>query len=148
MLAISVELLHNTFRGDEHGTANTGRLSCGEWPPSPARLYAALIAGDGTGANCRLTDGSELEWFEKLPPPVIHAHPDPWHQSLETRFVVKHEGSYSKERQKGRPTGVKVHMEYVGRTGAQQRAGVRVAPRYPRIVYEWPEAQPEVVNSL
>ena len=73
MLAISVELLHGTFRGDPDGTANTGRLTRGEWPPSPARLFAALVAADGTRQTCRVTDGAELAWFERLPPPVIHA---------------------------------------------------------------------------
>ena len=47
MLAIAVEFLHGTFRGDPDGTANTGRLQRGEWPPSPARLLAALVAADG-----------------------------------------------------------------------------------------------------
>ena len=64
MLAISVELLHGTFRGDPNGTANTGRLTRGEWPPSPARLFAALVAADGTRQKCRVTDGAELAWFE------------------------------------------------------------------------------------
>ena len=139
MLAISVELLHGTFRGDPDGTANTGRQTRGEWPPSPARLYAALIAGDGTKASGQVADDSELEWFEQLPPPVIHAHSSPWRQPLETRYVVNHEGAFSV---KGSSREVRVHMEYVGRAGAQHRAGVRLAPRYPRIVYVWPDALP------
>ena len=61
MISISVELLHGTFRGDPDGSANTGRLSRGEWPPSPARLFAALVAADGTGEACQVTDGAELE---------------------------------------------------------------------------------------
>ena len=64
MLAISVELLHGTFRGDPDGTANTGQLTRGEWPPSPTRLFAALVAADGTRDRCRVTDGAELAWFE------------------------------------------------------------------------------------
>ena len=44
MLAVSVEFLHGTFRGDPDGTANTGRLTLGEWPPAPFRLFAALVA--------------------------------------------------------------------------------------------------------
>ena len=53
MLAFSVELLHGTFRGDADGTANTGRLTHGEWPPAPSRLFAALVAADGTRERCR-----------------------------------------------------------------------------------------------
>ena len=68
MLAVSVEFLHGTFRGDPDGTANTGRLTRGEWPPAPFRLFAALVAADGTRERCTVTDGAELEWFERLPP--------------------------------------------------------------------------------
>ena len=127
MLAISVELLHGTFRGDPDGTANTGRLTRGEWPPAPARLFAAMVAADGTRQQCRVTDGTELAWFERLPPPVIHACARPSHQPLEPRYVVRHKGSASES----------THQEYVGRSGALHRAGVRVAPRCPHIVYVW-----------
>ena len=134
MLAISVELLHGTFRGDPDGTANTGRLSRGEWPPSPARLFAALVAADGTRQACRVTDGAELAWFERLPPPAIHADGRPSHQPLEPRYVVRHKGSAEKG----------THQEYVGRLGAVNRAGARVAPRDPRVVYSWNvESPPE-----
>ena len=127
MLAVSVELLHGTFRGDPDGTANTGRLQHGEWPPSPSRLFAALVAADGTREQSRVTDGEELAWFERLPPPRIYADGRPCHQPLEPRYVVKHEGSASKS----------THQEYIGRSGTLTRAGVRVVPRYPRIVYRW-----------
>ncbi len=133
MLSISVELLHGTFRGDPHGSANTGYLSRGEWPPSPARLFAAFVAADGTGKACRVTDGAELDWFERLPPPVIHADPNPSHQPLLPRYVVQHGGSAAKGS----------HHEYVGRSGALSRAGVRVAPRSPHIVYSWEGQTPK-----
>ncbi len=133
MLAISVELLHGTFRGDPDGTANTGRLIRGEWPPSPARLFAALVAADGTRDRCRVTDGAELAWFERLPPPVIHAHAKPCHQRLEPRYVVRHEGTASKS----------THQEYVGRSGALNRPGVRVTPRSPVVVYSWNTESPD-----
>ena len=140
MLAISVELLHGTFRGDPDGTANTGRLSRGQWPPSPARLFAALVAADGTRHACRVTDGTELAWFERLPPPAIHADGRPCHQSLEPRYVVRHKGSAEKG----------THQEYVGRLGAVNRAGARVAPRDPRIVYSWNVESPpeEILDAL
>ena len=135
MLSISVELLHGTFRGDPDGTANTGRLTRGEWPPSPARLFAAFVAADGTGEACRVTDGTELEWFEQLPPPVIHADPQPFHQPLQPRYVVQHGG---------RPADGS-HHEHVGRSGSLSRGGVRVAPRSPRVVYSWERQKPEDV---
>ena len=140
MLAISVELLHGTFRGDPDGTANTGHLTRGEWPPSPARLFAALVAADGTRDRCRVTDGAELAWFERLPPPVIHAHARPCHEPLEPRYVVRHKGSADKGS----------HQEYVGRVGVLNRAGARVAPRDPRVVYAWNVESPpqEILDSL
>ena len=132
MLAISVELLHGTFRGDPDGTANTGRLQRGEWPPSPARLFAALVAADGTRQECRVTSGAELVWFERLPPPVIHAYGRPCHQPLASRYVVRHGGSRSRS----------THQEYVGRSGILAHPGVRVVPRYPHILYTWKVKSP------
>lgn len=132
MLAISVEFLHGTFRGDPDGTANTGLLSRGEWPPSPMRLFAALVAADGTRRQCRVTDGSELAWFEQLPPPVILADASPCHQRLTPRYVVHHESTVPKS----------TTQEYVGRSSQLVRPGVRVAPRNPFVVYSWKTASP------
>ncbi len=134
MLTVSAEFLHGTFRGDPDGAANTGRLTRGEWPPAPFRLFAALVAADGTRERCVVTDGAELEWFERLSPPVIHAHEKPWHQVLCPRYVVGHKGSADKS----------THQEYVGRSGVLHRPGVRVTPRYPHVVYLWNESPPEV----
>lgn len=130
MFTISVELLHGTFRGDPDGTANTGRLERGEWPPSPARLFGALVAADGTRRQTRVTDGSELLWLEALPAPAIHAHSQAWHQAQQRRYVVI----------ALRANGT--HQEYVARRGALHRPGVRVAPRDPRIVYRWEQTPP------
>ncbi len=131
MLAIHVEFLHGTFRGDPDGTANTGRLDQGEWPPSPARLFAALVAADGTRDACRFTDGAELEWLEQLAPPVIHASPRVCHQPLEDRFVVRPDRTNAS------------HQEYVGRSGALSRGGVRVAPSSPHVTYVWLSGAPD-----
>ena len=139
MLAINVEFLHGTFRGDPDGTAVTGRLTRGEWPPSPARLFAALVAADGTGPASRVTDGHELFWLEGQPPPAIHAEPESWHQVLQPRFVVAHGGNPKK-----------THHEYVAREGALHRPGVRVALSNPLVVYRWNVDPPneETLDSL
>ena len=139
MLAISVELLQGTFRADPDGTANTGSLTHGEWPPAPSRVLAAMVAADGTRERCLVTDGSELEWFEQLPPPTIHAHARPWHQVLRPRYVVLHRSTAAKS----------THQEYVARTGMQVRPGVRVSPRHAEVVYSWDtDAPPSMVNAL
>ena len=148
MLTISVELLHGTFRADPDGTATTGHLSRGEWPPAPARLFAAFVAADGTRDRVRVTTGQELEWLERLPPPVIHAHGAPWHQSLHPRYVTRADKTFAKRRVKGK-VAVAAHLEYVGRQGVEVRPGVRVTPCYPSIRYLWDTPCPaNIVNAL
>ncbi|MXZ30482.1 MAG: type I-U CRISPR-associated protein Cas5/Cas6 [Acidimicrobiia bacterium] len=143
-LVIDVEFLHGTFRADPDGLAHTGRMTRGEWPPSPARVFAALIAADGTGDRCRVTDGSELELLERLDPPVIHADPlpvldDELHQVLQTRYVVKQDRTAAKA----------THQEYVGRTGVAVHPGVRVCPRTPFVRYVYSaELPPESVEAI
>ncbi len=139
MLAVSVEFLFGTFRGDPDGTSNTGNLTRGEWPPAPSRLFAALVAADGTGQECRVTDGSELLWFEQLPAPLIYADPQIRHQPLHPRYVVKHTNGRAK----------RTHQEYVARSGTIFRPGVRVAVRDPLVVYRWDVDVPDpVLESL
>ena len=98
-----------------------------------------MVAADGTRDRCRVTDGSELEWFERLPAPNIHAHTQPWHQVLQPRYVVFHRGNAVQS----------THQEYVGRRGMQIRPGVRVCPRYPSVVYAWDtELPPGIADAL
>lgn len=138
MLAISVEFLHGTYRADPDGGAVTGRAELGEWPPSVARLLAAFVAADGMGDDCRVTDGTELEFLESLGAPAIHAEPEPLHQPLRPRYVVLAAGPVRKIG-KDYPAG---HQEYPARTGALVRPGVRVALKYPTVVYAWQDADP------
>ncbi len=44
-----------------------------EWPPSPFRLYQALVAAAARGARMEETDVRALGWLEKLDAPVIMA---------------------------------------------------------------------------
>ena len=133
MFTISVEFLHGTFRGDPDGTAVTGGLTRGEWPPSPARLFSALVAADGTRQASRASDGHELVWLEALPAPAIHAQPEPWHQALQPRFVVEQRGIAFRG----------THHEYFARRGALHRPGVRIATGNPLVVYRWDVEPPE-----
>ena len=45
----------------------------GEWPPAPARLFQALVAGVGRGQKLGEEPVVGLAWLERLPPPVIAA---------------------------------------------------------------------------
>ena len=147
MFAISVELLFGTYRGDPDGTANTGPQGRGEWPPAPSRLLSALVAADGTGDACHVTDGRELSWFERLPAPRIHADARASHQPLHTRYVVKHasgQGIGTAGRAKW------AQKEYVARSAVPVRSGARVSVRDPRVVYCWDVEPPpaEILASL
>src|SRR5277367_6170872 len=65
MLAISIEYL--TGRAVATDPASRGDA---EWPPHPARLFAALIAALHSGGN----DGREraaLRWLERQAPPAL-----------------------------------------------------------------------------
>ena len=43
------------------------------WPPSPGRLFQALVAGAARGATLQKEDRRALEWLERLDPPRIAA---------------------------------------------------------------------------
>ncbi len=45
----------------------------GDWPPSPARLFQALIAGAGLQGPLLVEQVSALKWLETMPPPTIAA---------------------------------------------------------------------------
>lgn len=134
MLAIAVEFLHGTYRADPDGGAVTGRTEYGEWPPSVSRLLAAFVAADGMGADCRVTNGVELEFLEGLDPPMIHAEEAPHHQKLNDRYVVKASGDSADKRH--------THQEYPAKKGDLVRPGARVAMKDPRVVYVWHDVDP------
>ncbi len=45
----------------------------GDWPPAPARLFQALVAGVARGAKLADDDRVALEWLEMLDAPIIAA---------------------------------------------------------------------------
>lgn len=132
MLAIQVRLVHGTYRAaSADDIASTGNDDPGEWPPSPARLLSALVAADGTGERCRVTDGSELDRLCQAPPPLIVASPD--HATprslVNSRYVVVDERAVG---------GV---QEYPGRTALEARQSPRRSPEHPVVVYVWPDLE-------
>lgn len=128
MLTVTVELLHGTIRATGAAdTALTGAGDAGEWPPSPARLFSALVAADGTGDRQRITDGRELRVLETAPPPRIIASRmgEVLRAPLHERFVVVDataEGSV---------------QEYAARKAIPVRPGTRLAPASATITYLW-----------
>ena len=68
-LRISVRFLDGAFHGRGDGDNP-------EWPPSPLRLFQAVVNAAATG-NGKVPDDAvaALHWFEQLPPPEIIAAP-------------------------------------------------------------------------
>ena len=127
MLVIDVELLHGTIRaGSPDDLALTGHDDPGEWPPSPARLFAALLSA-GTRERWAFSDGSELSELEAAGSPEIRCDGsgDVAVSVLVERFVVTND----------RATGTS--QEYPARTSRLARPGARQCPKTPRVVYVW-----------
>lgn len=136
MLAIGVELLAETLRATSaDDLAATGDSDPGEWPPSPARLFAAFVAADGTGDRQRVTTGGELRLLEQAAPPRILADgaSDVARSVLRTRFVVKNRRKRKNEKQ--------IAQEYPARAADMVRPGTRMSPRTPRLWFTWPDLQ-------
>lgn len=58
--------------GRYHGVAD-GFDGAKGWPPSPARLFQALVASAARGSRLEADDQDALLWLERLPPPRISA---------------------------------------------------------------------------
>lgn len=132
-LSITVSLLHGTIRiGSPDHTMLAGGDPVGEWPPSPARLFSALVAGDGTGDRCTYTSGGELSWLESLDPPDIHASPpsEVEQSAMCSRYAVVDD------------TAVGTNQNYPARATKEVRPGIRLSPQQPAITYAWPDATP------
>ncbi len=128
MLTVTVELLHGAIRaGSPDDTVMAGGEQAAEWPPSPARLFSALVAADGTRDRCAVTSGEELAAIEAAPAPVIFADAlaDTESTHLVSRFVVKDVAETN------------VVQNYPARSSAEVRPGTRLSPHHPVITYAW-----------
>lgn len=133
MIAIGVRLLHGWARaagGNDGALMGSIGHDAAEWPLSPARLFAALVAAGGTGNHRRVPgDDSELRSLEGAGAPVIvadrreHVMLTP----LMERFVVVNERK------------VGAVQNYPARVSAVSRPGVRLAPKNPELTYVWPD---------
>lgn len=137
MLGVTVRLLHGTIRaGSPDDTVLAGGEPTGEWPPSPARLYSALVAADGTGSRCTATTGEELLWLEGLDPPLIIASPPETvvSSALEPRYVVVDASAQG------------AVQDYPARVARKVYPGAKLAPREDTVVYVWPDAKPTAAH--
>jgi len=70
-LCISVTLLDNLFHGKRDGDEP-------EWPPSPMRLFQALLAGSklaSRNGNWNGAKAAAFRWLENLKAPLVIAPP-------------------------------------------------------------------------
>ena len=91
-LCLTVHWLDDRY----HGLAD--RAGPPEWPPSPFRLFQALVAGVGRCGGLDSDIGKSLEWLQTLGPPIIIAprsHPG----QVVTRFVPNNDGDKVLDRQ-------------------------------------------------
>ena len=67
-LLMTVRFHDGRYHGQDDGFDDAGG-----WPPSPARLFQALVAGVAKGARLDREDIAALRWLERLDPPRIAA---------------------------------------------------------------------------
>jgi CRISPR-associated protein Csb2 len=112
----------------------TGRYHGEEWPPSPARLVQALVAGVKTGGYHAMWPEAEvaLRWLERRPAPVILALPEVKLQGYRLAVPNNDMDSVAREWAAGKPADA-----------AKLRTMKDVAPRLaegggPHVRYLWP----------
>src|ERR1700722_17123719 len=69
-----------------------------EWPPSPFRLFQALVAGVARRGELDSPIGQSLSWLQKLDPPIIITPKSKTGQAI-TRFVPNNDGDKKFDRQ-------------------------------------------------
>ncbi|MBP2477669.1 CRISPR-associated protein Csb2 [Crossiella equi] len=117
MLAVRVQLLHGRYEA-----AGSREMSRAEWPPHPARLHCALLAGAHSSAHARL-----LRWLEAQDPPQVWADAQPAWEGEHHSYVVTGKTSAS--------GGSQFHP---ARTSQARRRAVALL-RHPEFVFVWPE---------
>ncbi|MBX3364025.1 MAG: type I-U CRISPR-associated protein Cas5/Cas6 [Phycisphaeraceae bacterium] len=100
VLLVTVRFLDDRY----HGLLARGGPP--EWPPSPFRLFCALVAGVARRGELDAAPGRALSWLQSLQPPVIVA-PKSRTGRVITRFVPNNDGDEKPDRQErltGKPT--------------------------------------------
>lgn len=69
-----------------------------EWPPSPYRLFQALVAGVARSGELEADSGRALDWLQRLNPPMIIA-PRSRPGLVVTHFVPNNDGDKKPDRQ-------------------------------------------------
>jgi CRISPR-associated protein Csb2 len=83
---------------DDHYHGLLDRNGPPEWPPSPFRLFCALVAGVARRGELEGGGGKALEWLQTLEPPVIIAPKSMKGQPI-LRYVPNNDGDKKFDRQ-------------------------------------------------
>ncbi len=137
MLCVTVEFLHGTVRaGGMDDTALTGHSEEAEWPPSPARLFQAFVAADGTRDRRRVTsDDAHLTVLGNSQPTIYASGPgDTATTPLQPRFVVLDESGGG---------GV---QNYPARKAQEIRPGARLSLKDHRVAFVWNDESPDAAE--
>jgi CRISPR-associated protein Csb2 len=119
-----------------------------EWPPHPARLFMALVAGVyETGADPEQL--AALEWLEKQSPPTIYAS-DGDERSRPDVFVPPNDAETQKNVDKIEGDAVFKKMLVLPqyRTNRQARTFARIRPHVPEVAFAWDVDPGEHVDGL
>jgi CRISPR-associated protein Csb2 len=127
-LCVTVRWLDDRY----HGLLN--RDGPPEWPPSPFRLFQALVAGAARHGELNSGVGKSLGWLESLVPPLIFA-PRACPGQIVQRFVPNNDGDTEPDRQ----------MRLTGKTS---RPTIMLG--VPKVHYLWPtdRAAPEAQGVI
>jgi CRISPR-associated protein Csb2 len=119
MLCITIRLRLGTY-----DAATVDDPLAAEWPPHPARVFCALVAGDPTPDEWRA-----LRWLEAQTSPEVHA-PAQLAQLAHEQFLVTNrtEAGGGSQTHPGRKQ--------------MQRVKPRLLPRRPTFHVVWPDAEP------
>jgi CRISPR-associated protein Csb2 len=91
-LLLTVRWLDNRYHG------LLGRDGPSEWPPSPFRMFQALVSGTARRGELDSELGQSLMWLQTLDPPTIIA-PRVCNGRVVTRFVPNNDGDKKPDRQ-------------------------------------------------
>jgi CRISPR-associated protein Csb2 len=91
-LLLTVRFLDERY----HGLLDRGGPP--EWPPSPFRLFSALVAGVARRGELEADSGRALAWLQTLKPPIIIAPKSRTGQAV-MRYVPNNDGDRKPDRQ-------------------------------------------------
>lgn len=130
MLVITAQFLLGYLRAASVDDSTLTGSPSPEWPPTPARVFQALVAGGGTGSASECVGGVlGLELLEGCPTIFANELDDVAVSPRQGRYVVvdsTHTGTV---------------MDYPARQAQLVREGARMAPRDPVAAYVWPDVE-------